>query len=32
MKAVDIAVEDNRAAEARAEGEPASDATGKGVG
>jgi hypothetical protein len=29
MKAVDIAVEDNRAAEARAEGEPA-DATGQG--
>jgi hypothetical protein len=32
MQAVDIAVEDNRAAEARAEGEPAAAATGQGVG
>jgi hypothetical protein len=32
QKAVDIAVEDNRAAEARAEGKPAETATGKGIG
>jgi hypothetical protein len=32
MKSVDIAVEDNRAAEARAEGQPADEATGTGVG
>jgi hypothetical protein len=31
-QAVNIAVEDNRAAEARAEGEPAAEATGQGVG
>jgi hypothetical protein len=32
IKAVEIAVEDNRAAEARAEGKPAEAATGKGIG
>jgi hypothetical protein len=31
-QAVNIAVEENRAAEARAEGEPAAEATGQGVG
>jgi hypothetical protein len=32
IKAVEIAVEDNRAAEARAEGKPAEAATGQGIG
>jgi hypothetical protein len=32
ITAVKIAVEDNRAAEARAEGQPAEAATGKGIG
>lgn len=32
MKATDIAVEEQRAAQAKADGEPAADATGKGVG